>query len=92
MIDLYRHEKLRIERELQNAQVPWTTNGDNTTLVLEETTQKKGKTLLSMEREVLYRHYLLGENFQTVGHNIGFSKSWATELHRRALKKLKEIT
>jgi len=46
---------------------------------------------LPAEEEVLVRrHYLEGERFDQVAAELGLSKSWASRLHTRAIKRLTE--
>lgn len=40
------------------------------------------------EAELVRRHYLLGERFDHVAAELGYSKSWASRLHKRALQRL----
>ena len=42
------------------------------------------------ESELVRRHYLEGERFDHVAQELGLSKSWASRLHTRALKRLTE--
>jgi RNA polymerase sigma factor for flagellar operon FliA len=44
--------------------------------------------LPTLEAELIRRHYLEGERFDQVAASLGFSKSWASRLHRRALDRL----
>jgi RNA polymerase sigma factor for flagellar operon FliA len=40
------------------------------------------------EAELVRRHYLEGERFDDVAKELGLSKSWASRLHTRAIKRL----
>jgi RNA polymerase sigma factor for flagellar operon FliA len=40
------------------------------------------------EAELVRRHYLEGERFDHVARDLGLSKSWASRLHTRAVKRL----
>lgn len=40
------------------------------------------------EEELVRRHYLEGERFDHVAAELGLSKSWASRLHTRAIKRL----
>jgi RNA polymerase sigma factor for flagellar operon FliA len=40
------------------------------------------------EAELVRRHYLEGERFDEVARELGLSKSWASRLHTRAIKRL----
>ena len=40
------------------------------------------------ESELVRRHYLEGERFDQVARDLGLSKSWASRLHTRAIKRL----
>lgn len=40
------------------------------------------------EAELVRRHYLEGERFDHVAQELGLSKSWASRLHTRAIKRL----
>jgi RNA polymerase sigma factor FliA len=40
------------------------------------------------EGELLRRHYLEGERFDRVAADLGLSKSWASRLHTRAIRRL----
>lgn len=40
------------------------------------------------EAALVRRHYLQGERFDHVAHSLGLSKSWASRLHTRALRRL----
>lgn len=40
------------------------------------------------EAELVRRHYLEGERFDEVAKDLGLSKSWASRLHTRAIKRL----
>ena len=40
------------------------------------------------ERTLLLRHYFQGDRFDHVAARLGISKSWASRLHRRALRSL----
>lgn len=40
------------------------------------------------EAELIRRHYLDGERFDWVAHDLGLSKSWASRLHTRAVGRL----
>lgn len=40
------------------------------------------------EQELVRRHYLEGERFDVVAKDLGFSKSWASRLHTRAIQRL----
>jgi RNA polymerase sigma factor for flagellar operon FliA len=40
------------------------------------------------EAELVRRHYLEGERFDKVAAELGLSKSWASRLHTRAIKRL----
>jgi RNA polymerase sigma factor for flagellar operon FliA len=42
------------------------------------------------EAELVRRHYLEGERFDEVAKDLGLSKSWASRLHTRAIKRLTE--
>lgn len=42
------------------------------------------------EAELVRRHYLEGERFDHVAAELGLSKSWASRLHTRALRRLTE--
>jgi RNA polymerase sigma factor FliA len=42
------------------------------------------------EGELVRRHYLEGERFDDVAKELGLSKSWASRLHTRAIKRLTE--
>jgi RNA polymerase sigma factor FliA len=42
------------------------------------------------EAELVRRHYLEGERFDHVAAELGLSKSWASRLHTRAIKRLTE--
>jgi RNA polymerase sigma factor for flagellar operon FliA len=42
------------------------------------------------EAELLRRHYLAGERFDRVAEELGLSKSWASRLHTRAIRRLAE--
>jgi RNA polymerase sigma factor FliA len=42
------------------------------------------------EQELVRRHYLEGERFDQVAAELGLSKSWASRLHTRAIKRLTE--
>ncbi|HEY3493925.1 MAG TPA: sigma-70 family RNA polymerase sigma factor [Polyangiaceae bacterium] len=42
------------------------------------------------EAELVRRHYLEGERFDLVAKELGLSKSWASRLHTRAIKRLTE--
>jgi RNA polymerase sigma factor for flagellar operon FliA len=42
------------------------------------------------ESELVRRHYLEGERFDEVAKELGLSKSWASRLHTRAIKRLTE--
>lgn len=42
------------------------------------------------EAELVRRHYLGGERFDHVARDLGLSKSWASRLHTRAVKRLTE--
>lgn len=40
------------------------------------------------ERELIRRHYLEDERFDAVAKDLKISKSWASELHSQAIKRL----
>jgi RNA polymerase sigma factor for flagellar operon FliA len=40
------------------------------------------------EATLVRRHYLGGERFDLVAKELGLSKSWASRLHTRAVKRL----
>ncbi len=40
------------------------------------------------EGELVKRHYFDGERFDTIATELGLSKSWASRLHTRALRRL----
>jgi RNA polymerase sigma factor FliA len=40
------------------------------------------------ERELVQRHYFGGERFDQIAADLGLSKSWASRLHTRAMKRL----
>jgi RNA polymerase sigma factor for flagellar operon FliA len=40
------------------------------------------------EAELVRRHYLQGERFDHVAQQLGLSKSWASRLHTRAIRRL----
>lgn len=40
------------------------------------------------EAELVRRHYMEGEQFERVAHDLGLSKSWASRLHARAIARL----
>jgi RNA polymerase sigma factor for flagellar operon FliA len=42
------------------------------------------------EQTLVRRHYLEGERFDHVASELGLSKSWASRLHTRAIKRLTE--
>jgi RNA polymerase sigma factor for flagellar operon FliA len=42
------------------------------------------------EAELVRRHYLEGERFDHVAKDLGLSKSWASRLHTRAIRRLTE--
>jgi RNA polymerase sigma factor for flagellar operon FliA len=42
------------------------------------------------EAVLVRRHYLEGERFDHVAKELGLSKSWASRLHTRAIKRLTE--
>ena len=42
------------------------------------------------EAELVRRHYLEGERFDHVAKELGLSKSWASRLHTRAIRRLSE--
>ena len=42
-------------------------------------------------RSLIDRHYLRGERFEAVASELGFSKSWASRLHARALGQLARV-
>jgi RNA polymerase sigma factor for flagellar operon FliA len=44
--------------------------------------------LPSQEAELIRRHYFDGERFDHVAASMGFSKSWGSRLHRRAIDRL----
>ncbi len=44
--------------------------------------------LAPQEAELVRRHYLDGERFDAVAQDLGLSKSWASRLHTRAIKRL----
>lgn len=44
--------------------------------------------LPTQEAELVKRHYLQGDRFDLVAHELGLSKSWASRLHTRALGRL----
>jgi RNA polymerase sigma factor for flagellar operon FliA len=46
--------------------------------------------LPTQEAELVRRHYLEGERFDHVAAELGLSKSWASRLHTRAIKRLSE--
>jgi RNA polymerase sigma factor for flagellar operon FliA len=41
-----------------------------------------------IERQIVRRHYLEGENLDEVARDLGMSKSWASRLHTRAVGRL----
>lgn len=40
------------------------------------------------EDEIIRRHYFSGESLEAVGSSLGLSKSWASRLHTRAIRRL----
>lgn len=44
--------------------------------------------LAPQEAELVRRHYIEGERFDAVAQDLGLSKSWASRLHTRAIKRL----
>jgi RNA polymerase sigma factor for flagellar operon FliA len=40
------------------------------------------------EDEIVRRHYFEGESLEAVGQSLGLSKSWASRLHTRAIRRL----
>jgi RNA polymerase sigma factor FliA len=46
------------------------------------------EALPAQEAELVRRHYLQGERFDHVAAELGLSKSWASRLHTRAIKRL----
>jgi len=44
--------------------------------------------LPDQEAELVRRHYLEGERFDSVARELGLSKSWASRLHTRAIGRL----
>jgi RNA polymerase sigma factor FliA len=58
-----------------------------------ETLELVRRTILELpkeEAELVRRHYLEGERFDEVAKDLGLSKSWASRLHTRAIKRLTE--
>lgn len=45
-------------------------------------------SLAPQEAELVRRHYLEGDPFDQVAHELGLSKSWASRLHTRAIARL----
>ena len=46
-------------------------------------------TINERERSILVRHYLEYESLSDIASDMGFSRSWASRLHARALEKLR---
>jgi RNA polymerase sigma factor for flagellar operon FliA len=52
--------------------------------------EKAIRELPDNEAELVRRHYLEGERFDHVAKDLGLSKSWASRLHTRAIRRLSE--
>jgi len=55
---------------------------------LVELVRRSIESLPREEAELVRRHYLEGERFDQVAADLGLSKSWASRLHTRAIKRL----
>lgn len=47
--------------------------------------------LKNVERKVLRMHYLKGNDFRFIGDELGYSERGIKEIHRKALKKMKNL-
>jgi RNA polymerase sigma factor for flagellar operon FliA len=52
--------------------------------------EKAIRELPDNEAELVRRHYLEGERFDHVAKDLGLSKSWASRLHTRAIRRLSD--
>ena len=52
--------------------------------------EKAIRELPDNEAELVRRHYLEGERFDHVAKELGLSKSWASRLHTRAIRRLSD--
>ena len=55
---------------------------------LREAFERAIAVLPTEEATLIQRHYVHGERFDQVAVSLGFSKSWASRLHRRAIARL----